>query len=86
MLVLSAAYYNPVLGQLVPAERFQRLLQRTIKFLRRLTAISPTCTFDCSILERISKLLFGKVPTEQEHMYKSEIEPMSASNSFGPST
>ena len=86
MLVLSAAYHNHYLRNLIPADHFQFLLDRTIGFLRRLAPISPTCANDCGILEKISKLLFGNVPPDAKHIYRNEIEPSSASNSFGPST
>ena len=90
MLVLAATFYNNWLKTLVPEAEFSRLLERTIKFLRRLAPISPTCWHDCHILERISKLLFGNIPPGAEHMYRNEIEPPSAAgsltNSFGHGT
>ena len=85
MLVLAATFYNNWLKQLVPEQRFRALLERTIGFLRKLAPISPTCFHDCSILEGISGVLFGP-PADQMHIYRNEIEPSSASNSFGPST
>jgi hypothetical protein len=90
MLVLSATHYNKWLRALVPEERFHGLLERTIKFLRRHAAISPTCTHDCSILEKITSLLFGVSP-DAKHIYHNEgivervaAEPHSANSSFGP--
>lgn len=82
MLVLSATYYNRWLKTLVPVQEFQKLLERTIQFQRRLSPISPTCSLDCQILEKISKLLFGNVPIEARHTFRNEIEPMSATTSF----
>lgn len=93
MLVLSATYHNGSLKKLVPAERFQALLERTIKFLRRLGPISPTCAIDCSILEKIHRRLFG-VTSEAKHLFSNEkhfyrdehVQPPSATNSFSVST
>lgn len=86
MLVLAATYYNNWLKTLIPEEEFHNHLERTIKFLRRLSPISPTCANDCQILEKISKLLFGNVPPDAKHMYRNEVEPpsmsASATNSF----
>ena len=81
MLVLSAAFHNKYLNRLIPTDRFHRLLERTIQFLRRLSPISPTCHNDCAILEKINRLLFG-VPSDAKHVYRNEVEPTSASNSF----
>lgn len=86
MLVLSATFNTLYLKSLVPEEDFQRLLERTISFLRRLGPISPTCHTDCIILEKISRSLFG-VAEDQKHVYRNEgIEPQSATNSFSAST
>ncbi|KAK0850701.1 hypothetical protein LTR91_012315 [Friedmanniomyces endolithicus] len=91
MLVLSATYYSSYLNFLVSdqKDRFQRLLSRTIKFLKRLSAISPTCAVDYAILENIQKALFH-VPPEERHIYRNEgiTEGMtSADGSFSaPST
>lgn len=90
MLVLTATYYNSWLQGLVDRDKLQRLLERTIRFLRKLSPISPTCGHDCQILEKISKLLFGKVPEDAKHMYRNEVEipsmPGSATTSFNHST
>ena len=93
MLVLSATFYNKSLNYLVPQERFEKLMGRTIKFLRRLSPISPTCAADCGILEKFSNILFG-VPDDVKHVYYNEgVEPTngssapsSASTSFNAST
>jgi len=92
MLVLSATYYNRWLSKLVDPDRFRKLLERTIGFLRRLGPISPTCKIDCSILEKIHRHLFG-VPQDEKYLYRNEgvegsftAEPMSVNNSFGAST
>ncbi|GAB7360772.1 hypothetical protein MBLNU230_g0760t1 [Neophaeotheca triangularis] len=81
MLVLSATYYNKYLKQLIDSEKLKVLLERTIQFLRRLAPISPTCSNDCVILEKINHCLFG-VPQDAKHLYRGELEPPSASNSF----
>lgn len=93
MLVLSATFNQKHLRGLVDADRFSRLLQRTITFLRRLEPISPTCRHDCTLLEKISRKLFG-VPDEARDVYKGEkhfygneaVDPPSAATSFGAST
>jgi len=59
MLVLSATWRSHYLRKLIDEDRFRSLLKRTIDFLRKLSAISPTCQLDCSILERIQRVLFG---------------------------
>ena len=63
MLVLSATWRTHYLRTLIDQDRFQVLLGRTIGFLRKLSAISPTCQVDCSILEKIQRTLFGDTPT-----------------------
>ena len=65
MLVLSATWRNPYLRKLIDQERFEFLLGRTIIFLRKLSPISPTCKLDCSILEKIQRVLFGTPPAEK---------------------
>jgi len=85
MLVLSACYFNTFLKQLIVADRFQRLLERTTAFLRRLGSISPTCAIDCQILEKINYRLFG-IPPDEKHLYRNEVKLPSASNSFSHST
>ena len=87
MLVLSATYYNQWLRTLVPTERFEYLLKRTISFLRPLAFNSPTCAIDCQILERIDGLIFG-IPPDEKHVYRNEgiEQPASATTSFGPNT
>jgi hypothetical protein len=57
MLVLSATWHNEHLRKLVDPDDFQRLLGRTISFLHRLSPISPTCQLDCSILEKIQRVI-----------------------------
>lgn len=59
MLVLSAAYYSKNLNSLVPSDRFKGLLERTVAFLRRAAAISPTCRVDSEILEELHWRSFG---------------------------
>ncbi|KAF2763949.1 hypothetical protein EJ03DRAFT_283087 [Teratosphaeria nubilosa] len=83
MLVLSATYYSNALRSLVDPDRFRRLLERTIGFLRKLSPISPTCAIDCSILEKIHKKIFG-LPSDTKHVYHNEgvTEAQSATHSF----
>lgn len=59
MLVLSAAHDSDVVRTLVPRDRFQQLMKRTIKFLRTLAPISETCKLDCGILEKLNEVVFG---------------------------
>jgi len=73
MLVLSATWKTHYLRKLIDQERFQVLLGRTIGFLRKLSAISPTCQLDCSILEKIQRVLFG-IPPDEKPMYHGEKE------------
>jgi hypothetical protein len=70
MLVLSTTWRNPYLRKLIDPKRFEFLLERTICFLRKLSAISPTCELDCSILEKIQRVLFGIPPAEMP-MYRA---------------
>ena len=51
LLVLQAASRHPVLRDLVPQDRLNHLLNKTIMFLRNLSPISPTLRFDARILE-----------------------------------
>jgi hypothetical protein len=57
MLVLSAIWRTEHLRKLVNPDAFRRLLSRTISFLHRLSPISPTCQLDCSILEKIQRVI-----------------------------
>jgi len=82
MLVLSATWRTPYLRKLIDQERFQHLLGRTIGFLRKLSAISPTCQLDCSILEKIQRVLF-EIPPEVKPMYQSAKK---VTDSFSPAT
>jgi hypothetical protein len=83
MLVLAAVYNTNHMRSLVPGTRFRELLVRTIRFLRKLAPISPTCACDCGILEKFNNYLFG-VGEELESVYRNEgIEAMRMSTSFG---
>ena len=55
MLVLSAAFQDGVLKQMIDEERFKYLLERTRSFLRRWTPTSTTCAFECGIVESIQR-------------------------------
>jgi hypothetical protein len=81
MLVLSATWRTHYLRKLIDQERFQTLLSRTIGFLRKLSAMSPTCQLDCSILEKIQRVLFG-IPPDEKPIYHGE----KVSSSFSSAT
>lgn len=90
MLVLSATYFRlqamPDAPELVSGGTLQRLLERTIKFLRRLSPISPTCRHDCHILEKIRNRIF---PSARDPVYRNqgvEAGLGSAASSFSHST
>ncbi|SMR53960.1 unnamed protein product [Zymoseptoria tritici ST99CH_1E4] len=72
MLVLSATYESQYLTQLVPREKFQYLMARTIKFLRGLAPISETCKLDCGILEKFNKTIFGIEDHDMQEVYRNE--------------
>lgn len=57
MLVLTAIFASGHFEILLPEAEYHRLLGRTIAFLRRISAISPTCSIDCSILEKLNGIL-----------------------------
>jgi len=87
MLVLAASYNSNYLKRFIQEERFRPLLDRTIGFLRRLAPISSTCALDCSILEKISRLLFPTPTADVKQIYRNEgYEPQSAHTSFSHST
>jgi hypothetical protein len=72
MLVLSATHESDYLCKLVPREKFQKLMARTIKFLRRLAPISETCRLDCGILEKFNKTIFGIEDYDMQEVYRNE--------------
>ncbi|KAI9820417.1 MAG: hypothetical protein M1832_003750 [Thelocarpon impressellum] len=55
LLVLSVASKSDILRDLVPQKDFERLLDRTIRFLDNLSPISPTLAADKRILQRSLK-------------------------------
>lgn len=59
MLILSIVYNSPYLGTLVLKDKFKKLLERTIGFLRKLSLILLTCIVDCEILKTLNNILFG---------------------------
>jgi hypothetical protein len=79
MLVLSATWRTHYLRRLIDQERFQTLLSRTIGFLRKLSAISPTCQLDCSVLEKIQRILFGIPPDEKPIQHGEKVSSSSSS-------
>jgi hypothetical protein len=58
MLVLSATYTSS-LSELVDRSTLERLLKRTILFLRRHENFSPTLRTDARILSEIYEKIFG---------------------------
>lgn len=56
MLVLAATYRSH-LGKLIDKRDFDRLLDRTITFLRELSPISTTLELDATILLHIKKMI-----------------------------
>jgi len=69
MLVLATVYCDKKLERLIEdVPRFTKLLDRTIRLLRRLSLISPTCANDCLILEKIRHRLFG-APDDAKEIY-----------------
>lgn len=61
MLVLSATYMS-CLQELVPKEKFEQLLKRTIRFLLANENISPSLRADARILTEIYHKIFGQPP------------------------
>jgi hypothetical protein len=59
MLVLAGTY-NSELSSLVDGAELERLLDRTIRFLKLSEEISPTLKCDAKILEHIRVTLFRK--------------------------
>ena len=59
MLVLAATYRSH-LGKLVEKRDFERLLDRTITFLRELSPISTSLEADASILMHVKKIIHGE--------------------------
>lgn len=79
MLVLSATYACKTkwLSALVPREKLESLLRRTIDFLRRLNQISKTAVKDIEILEGLEEKLFGQgggeMDISREEAYSSDL-------------
>lgn len=65
MLVLTAVVKSPHLQHIAKEEEYHKLLRRTIKFLRDLSKISPTCARDCQILEQFSNNLFDSKDNQE---------------------
>jgi hypothetical protein len=72
MLVLAAVYNCEIdwLKELVPREKLQGLLRRTIAFLRRLQNASSVAKSDILILEEIDRELFPQ--SDGNDFYKNE--------------
>ncbi|CAD0107569.1 unnamed protein product [Aureobasidium uvarum] len=72
MLVLAAVYNCSIgwLKELVPKEKLQKLLSRTIAFIRRLQCASSVAVSDILILEAIDRLLFPE--RDGNDVYKNE--------------
>ncbi len=58
MLVLAATYHSH-LGKLVDNKQLEQLLDRTIDFLAKHQAISPTLRKDAEILKDVKTRIFG---------------------------
>lgn len=61
MLVLSATFFSP-LSYLVPRDKLERLLARTIEFFRPMAHLSPTFQKDLEVLEQTELIVKGKKP------------------------
>ncbi|RDA93725.1 hypothetical protein CP533_0214 [Ophiocordyceps camponoti-saundersi (nom. inval.)] len=59
MLVLAAAYKDPVLRKMVDEETLQHLFAKTIQFLRQSATATSSLTLDMRILEGIQRDLFS---------------------------
>ncbi|KAK6006864.1 hypothetical protein QM012_005872 [Aureobasidium pullulans] len=72
MLVLAAVYNCDIdwLKELVPREKLQSLLRRTITFIRRLQYASSVAVSDILILEAIDRTLFPE--SDGNDLYKNE--------------
>lgn len=72
MLVLAAVYSCNIewLKELVPRDKLQALLRRTIAFIRRLQQASNVAVSDILILEAIDRILFPE--SEGNDLYKNE--------------
>lgn len=72
MLVLAAVYNCKIdwLKQLVPREKLQSLLRRTITFIRRLQYASSVAVSDILILEAIDRALFPE--SDGDDLYRNE--------------
>lgn len=64
MLVLSATYMSS-LSELVDYNVLDRLLKRTISFLRQSKHTSPSLQTDALILEIVYKKIFSKRPFDE---------------------
>lgn len=64
MLVLAATYNspNPELNSLIDTHTIRVLMDRTIRFLQRHEAISPTLGADARILQHVQKELKLQYP------------------------
>lgn len=73
MLILAAAYNSqiPWVNALVPQEKFEALLTRTINFLRKLWNISETIKEDIGHLEKLQQLFRFK--TTSSEVARSDI-------------
>jgi hypothetical protein len=72
MLVLAAVYNCKIdwLKELVPREKLQSLLRRTIAFIRRLQHVSSVAVSDVLILEAIDRELFPE--SDGNDYYRNE--------------
>ena len=71
MLVLSAAFKSKTLGQYVEEPQLDRLFNRTIRFLKKLSPISRTLEQDAHILKCLKKVVFEGAEPEMVTSFSS---------------
>ena len=82
MLVLSAVYHESIRpnsdfhDDLMDKDEYKEKLERTIRFLRNLSTLSPTLKHDTGFLESIARKLFP------DEVFADEVEPRSVNVSF----
>lgn len=64
--LVLAATRNSWLKHLVSEEDLQRVLNRTISFLRKLSPLSPSLQADAMILENTSRIISGDLLNREE--------------------
>lgn len=85
LLVLSAAFRDPVMHEYVDEELLRHLFERTIGFLRQSATATSSLRIDMHILEGLQKDLFGIDPkpyTGHHHPGPPQTTPRMSSNSI----